>query len=64
MAHAVILMDLLTTCQVTQIQLASHEHAARIWAVPLDQQLEDGVGARRVNVGARLSRDTARLTAL
>lgn len=57
-AHGVLLVDLLATCEITQIKLASHQHAFRVGAIRLNQELKDGVRARRMDVRPSLASDS------
>ena len=56
--HGIILVDLLASGQIAQIQLPPHQHPFRIGSVGLNQQLENRVRAGRVDVRACLSGNT------
>lgn len=41
--HDILLVDLLATGQIAEVQLTAHEHASGIGFVGLDEQLENSV---------------------
>ena len=62
--HDLLFVDLLGTCEITQIQFTLHYETFGVWSVCLNQKLEDGVGTRRVDIGSCLSRDSILLSSL
>ena len=55
-SHSLILMNLLTTSQITQVQFSSEKHATIIGCVTFDQNLENCMWSTWMNVRPCLSR--------
>lgn len=55
--HVFFLAYLFGASQVAQIEFASHDEAPLVGLVLLDENLENGVGPARVDVGLRLPCD-------
>lgn len=62
--HCLIFMDLLTSCQIAEVELAPEQHSSFVSRVTLDQNLEDCVRPRGVNVRSGLSGYPVGLTPL
>ena len=55
--HFLIFVDFLGTCKITQIKFGSLDHAILIYFLTFQEELENGVRSRRVDIHLSLTSD-------
>ena len=63
-SHAILLVDFLASCQITEVKFTSKQHSSFISCVTLHQNLENSMRSGRMNISSSLSRDSITLTSL
>lgn len=61
-SHVILLVDFLTSCQITQVKFTSKQHSSFISCITLHQNLENSMRSGRMNISSSLSCDSIAFT--